>query len=66
MVCILKLYESIYTFNGFSHIGQFPGPTIEADWGDTIRKLFRVTVSRVMVFRLTFPTRDHCSQQSNK
>ena len=21
-------------------IGQFPGPTIEADWGDTIRGFF--------------------------
>lgn len=29
-----------YLTNGTVINGQYPGPTIEADWGDTLRKLF--------------------------
>lgn len=29
------------------NIGQFPGPTIEADWGDTIRKLDLMSRSHI-------------------
>ena len=47
MVCMRKLYDKNRTLDCFPHIGQFPGPTIEADWGDTLRKLIHVTVPRV-------------------
>jgi hypothetical protein len=41
LMVFLSTEPLIILVNGFLCLGQYPGPTIEADWGDTLRKMMR-------------------------